>query len=143
MAETQTTQPLPNYVRMHRRKAGLTQRELGLILGYGYDSPVSRHERFNSVPPLTVAIGYEIVFRTPISEIFAGVYEGVNTGIQERLASLEKGLAQPKDKAKEDGVRTMKLEFLRERQKVKMGEREASVRNGSTGNASGRSARST
>ena len=135
MAETQTAQPLPNYVRMHRRKAGFTQRELGVILGYGYESPVSRHERFRSLPPLPVAIGYEIVFRVPISEIFAGVYEGMNMAIEERLAGLERELLQPEDGGEENGTRAMKLEFLRGRQQVKKLE--------GAGNGSGRSARGT
>lgn len=112
MAETQTLQPLSNYVRMYRRKAGFTQRELGVLVGYGYESPVSRHERFLSLPPLAVALGYEILFEAPISELFAGVYEEVNIGIEERLTDLETTL---KSHGEEDVAKKNKLAFLRER----------------------------
>ena len=95
MTNTQIDRRIPNYLRTHRRKVGLTQRDLARVLGYENDQgTVSRHERFHSTPPLEIAIGYEIVFRVPVSEIFAGLRDEIEEGIEGRLADLEEGLGQ-------------------------------------------------
>jgi len=73
MIRTQTDRRLPNYLRTHRRRVGLTQEELGGVVGYEDDGTITKHEKFQSTPPLETAIGYEIVFRVPVSEIFAGL----------------------------------------------------------------------
>lgn len=39
------SQPLHNYLRMFRRSAGLTQKELAYLLGIHSASPISRYER--------------------------------------------------------------------------------------------------
>lgn len=83
---------LGNYVRTHRKRAGLSQRELGLVLGYDNEAAVSRHERLRSLPPLLIALGYEAIFRVPVSEMFAGLHEVVEQAIEGRLAELERNL---------------------------------------------------
>src|SRR5229473_1003129 len=89
-----TEQRLANYLRVHRRRVGLSQHELGRVLGYQDEGPISRHERFHSMPPLVIALSYEIVFRVPVSEIFAGLRDTVEADIEERLAELENRLQQ-------------------------------------------------
>ncbi len=105
-------QHLPNYLRTHRKTAGLTQRELGLILGYEDAGPVSRHERFQSIPPLIVAIGYEIVFGVPLSKIFAGLQETVEQVVEDRIAELEGSLGQRSARGPQAAVTARKLEWL-------------------------------
>jgi len=80
---------LENYLRSHRRKSGLSQRQLGHLLGYDNEVQVSRHERFEAVPPLDSALGYHIVFRVPISALFPRIYEDVREAIEMRLGQLE------------------------------------------------------
>ncbi len=106
---------LANYLRTHRRNVGLTQRELGQILGYCDEGSVSRHERFHATPPLVVALGYEIVFRVPVSEIFAGLRDGVEGDVEERLAALEKNLEQRSAKDRNANAIARKLMWLCER----------------------------
>jgi transcriptional regulator with XRE-family HTH domain len=65
-----------SYLRTHRRQSGLTQRELATILGQITEGQVSRHELGANIPPLAVALGYEIIFRVPASQIFPGIQKG-------------------------------------------------------------------
>jgi DNA-binding XRE family transcriptional regulator len=106
---------LGNYVRTHRKKAGLTQRELGGVLGYNDEGAVSRHERSRSLPPLLIALGYSIIFRTSVSEIFAGLHETVEQVVESRLRELEETLQQRSGENSQAAVTARKLEWLSER----------------------------
>jgi DNA-binding XRE family transcriptional regulator len=108
-------EPLANYVRIHRRKVGLSQRELGKLLGYKDEGPVSRHERFHSVPPLLIALGYEIVFQASVSEIFPGLRDTVELVVEEQLAALESELQGRSGRAPGAAAVARKLEWLSER----------------------------
>ncbi len=80
---------LENYLRTHRRKAGLSQRQLGQLLGYTNEAQVSRHERSQAVPLLVIAFGYQVIFRVPASSLFPRIYEDARQAIEERLGQLE------------------------------------------------------
>ena len=81
-----------NYIRAHRRRYGLTQRELGILVGYTDGFAVGRHERSSAAPPLVVALAYEIVFEIPTANLFAGfrsvVAQSVARNKQELRAEL-------------------------------------------------------
>jgi transcriptional regulator with XRE-family HTH domain len=111
----QSEQRLGNYLRSHRRKAGLSQREIGMALGYDDEGPISRHERYHTVPPLMVALGYEVIFRVPVAEIFAGLRDGVEVAIEQRLAELEDRLQQRSARDRQAVAIARKLEWLCER----------------------------
>lgn len=98
-----------------RLRSGLSQLELAHILGFTSAVPVSRHERSATVPNLLTALGYEIIFRVPVSELFPGLYQTIETGIEERLAELEDELQQSTAKGRTAAVIARKLEFLCER----------------------------
>jgi DNA-binding XRE family transcriptional regulator len=85
---------LVNYLRVHRKKAGLSQRELGLILGYGGKNSIYRHESFNSVPPLLMAFAYEILFQEPLSELFPGLRETVDDAVEQSLLKFGRSLQE-------------------------------------------------
>jgi hypothetical protein len=85
---------LVNYLRVHRKKAGLSQLELGLILGYGGKNPIYKHESFNSVPPLLMGFAYEILFREPVSDLFPGIRETVEDAVEQSLAKFEGSLQE-------------------------------------------------
>ncbi len=104
--------PLANYLRTHRKTSALSQHELGVILGYGYEGPISRHERFQSIPPLRIAIAYEIVFGAPVSEIFAGLRETMEQVIEYRIVELEGSLGQRSARGPQAAVTARKLEWL-------------------------------
>lgn len=108
-------EPLANYVRIHRRRVGLSQRELGRFLGYQDEGPVSRHERFHSLPPFLVALGYEIVFQLPVSEIFPGVRDTVELAVEEQLAAFEIELQQRSGRGPGAAATARRLEWLSQR----------------------------
>ncbi len=108
----QSEKRLANYLRTHRRRIGLSQRELGKVLGYRDEGPVSPHEGFGTMPPLTLALSYEIVYRAPISEIFAGLRDEIEEQVEGRLADLEMGLQQRSAKERDAIAIARKLEWF-------------------------------
>ena len=87
-----TARPVGTYLRFLRKKSGLSQRALAEILGAVSESQVSRHERSSSLPTILAALSYQVVFQTPISEIFPGLYHAVEISIEERLDERAKTL---------------------------------------------------
>jgi DNA-binding XRE family transcriptional regulator len=110
-----TSESLACRLRALRRKSGLSQIELAQILGFISEVPVSRHERSETVPNLLTALGYEVIFRVPISELFPGLYRSVETVVEERLAVLEEDLQQSTAKGRMATPIARKLEFSWER----------------------------
>ena len=98
---------LQTYVRSYRRRSGLTQSELGFLLGCQDESKVSRYERCARLPTLENAFAYEAVFGAPTRQLFAGVYEQTLTTIQQRAKLLAQRLAQ--DKSNKATARKLKL----------------------------------
>jgi DNA-binding XRE family transcriptional regulator len=115
MTNTEVDERFQNYLRTHRRKIGLTQREVARVLGFYDESPVSRHERFEATPPLPIAIGYEIMFRVPVSEIFAGLRDQVQGNVENRLHELGDFLGQRSVKDGSAVAVARKLMWLSER----------------------------
>jgi hypothetical protein len=93
----------------------LSQRELGLLLGYKDRGEVSRHERFKAFPPLVIALAYQVIFRVPVSTIFLGMHGGVETTIEKRLVEMEKSLQGRSAKEPDAESIARRLEWLMER----------------------------
>ena len=106
---------LGNYIRMHRMRAGLSQCELGKLLGYSDEGQVPRHEKSSSLPTFLMAMSYEVVFGVSIKEMFAGVHESVANVVEERLAELEETLRQRAEKGVGGEATARKLQWLAER----------------------------
>lgn len=106
---------LENYLRTYRRRSGLSQRELGLLLGYEDRGQVSRHEQFTTNPPLTIALAYEVIYRAPVSTLFLGMHGAVTTAIENRLTAMEKDLQGRSAKDHDAGSIARKLEWMMER----------------------------
>jgi len=117
MTTINSDRPLPNYIRVHRRRAGLSQRELGQLLGFRVES-VARHEQFNATPALEIAIGYEIIFRIAVSELFAGLRDEIATDIETKLALLEEQLGRRSAVGRQANETARKLQWLSERRNV-------------------------
>src|SRR5205085_1827135 len=83
------TGPIANYLRTHRKRAGLSQRELARLLGYTDEGAISRHEQSQTFPPLFIAISYEIIFKAPVSTLFPGIHVTLREEIENRLSELE------------------------------------------------------
>jgi transcriptional regulator with XRE-family HTH domain len=82
---TMTHNSVGTCLRFLRRKSGLSQRRLALIMGTVTAAQVSRHERSIAPPSLLAALGYQAIFRQPVSHIFPGLYSAVETVIEDRL----------------------------------------------------------
>ena|ERR1700733_14727446 len=102
-----------NNLRTHRKKSGLSQREVGLLLGYKTQWQVSRHERSQTAPPLRIALAYEAIFRAPVSALFAGLHTNVADAIELKLITFKQGLAL--GKGRKGRVAAQKLAWIAQR----------------------------
>ena len=83
-----------NYVLTHRKKTGLSQSELGRLIGYGGKASVCRHETSQALPSLATALCYEAIFGVPVSKLFPGIALTVQQALEDRLAALERELQE-------------------------------------------------
>jgi len=100
---------LDNYLRSHRKKLGLTQREVAFILGCQSGAKVSRYERLGRVPSLTTIFAYEALFQKPARELFAGIYDRVERAALRKVRLLVNRLK----KRRENPALARKIENLR------------------------------
>ena len=107
-----------NYLRAHRKRSGLSQEEVAIILGCDDGAMVSRHERSYNLPPLTLALGYEAIFLIPISQLFRGLSEAVKQATEERLSNLETELGTMSGKGPQAAIIAKKLVWLMERRSL-------------------------
>jgi DNA-binding XRE family transcriptional regulator len=109
---------LDAYLRTHRRKAGLTQREMGSLLGYDDEDAVGRHERLKTLPPLLVALGYEVVFKMSVGKLFSGLKETVEKTIEPRILELEQKLQRDGAGHRRGSRNAKKLAWFSERRNI-------------------------
>jgi DNA-binding XRE family transcriptional regulator len=105
-------------LRTLRQRSGLTEDEVATALGSVSNVSLSRHERSSVLPSLVTAIGYEVIFQASFAELFPGLYQTIEAGIEERLARLEAELHQSNAKGRPAAMVARKLEFLCERKEV-------------------------
>jgi transcriptional regulator with XRE-family HTH domain len=104
-----------SYLRAHRKRAGLSQRELGRLMGYDDAGQVSRHERSKTAPPLIAAMAYEAIFGVPISLLFAGFHTNVTALIEANAAEFENDLKTRVGTGPATKIVAQKLEWLKTR----------------------------
>lgn len=107
---------LASYLRSHRKRSGLSQREIAQLLGYPDQGPVSRHERLCCVPPLMIALSYQAIFRVPVADLFPAPYEAIRQAVEERLAKMKEELHQCSAKGRSAAMIARKLEWMWERE---------------------------
>jgi len=79
---------LPNYLRTFRRRAGLSQEDVALLLGCTNGSKVSRYEQFARQPTLATALACAALFGVPLRELFASMYDEAYEAVLARARSL-------------------------------------------------------
>ena len=119
MTPQESDRRLANYLRFHRRAAGLSQAELGDAIGYANADTVARHEHSHTLPPLAVAICYEIVFRAPIADLFTGLHDEMKLRVEARLLQLETQLGDRSARERNAVAIARKLVWLAERKNGK------------------------
>jgi transcriptional regulator with XRE-family HTH domain len=83
------TRRLKNYLKMYRKRIGLTQEELAFLLGAKGDSKVSRYENSRRIPIFRAILGYSVIFQAPLQDLFAGHYDEVVIIIHKRAKRLQ------------------------------------------------------
>jgi transcriptional regulator with XRE-family HTH domain len=79
---------LPNYLRTYRKKAGLSQRDVAVLLGSSDPTRISRYELNKREPDVGVVLAFEIIFSVPASVLFAGRLVELKAVIRKRFAQL-------------------------------------------------------
>jgi DNA-binding XRE family transcriptional regulator len=105
-----------NHIRKHRKRAGLSQREISLLLGYKNQWQISRHERSEAMPPLLAALGYQVIFQLPVQIIFAPMHGAVLKTIERNLADFERALTERSTRRSSRAI-AHKLKWLKDRRK--------------------------
>ena len=103
-------QPSQNCLRTARRRSGLWQQEIALLLGAASSTKVSRHETFDRLPSVSTIFAYEIIFRASSRVLFAGAYEEVREAVVRRAKCLIRTLGERPD----DPLVCQKVKYLRD-----------------------------
>src|SRR5262245_35282653 len=100
---------LENYLRTYRKRIGLSQAEVGVLLGCQNGTKVSMYERSARKPSLQTLFAYEVLFGVPARALVAGAYQKVAKKISKRAQRLTRKLnrATPTPRA------TRKLQILK------------------------------
>jgi transcriptional regulator with XRE-family HTH domain len=99
-------------LRSLRKKSGLTQKELAVLLGFTSDLAISRHERSKAIPHLLTALGYEVIFGAKIADQFLELHLSVESVTEQRLQELEARLQALDAKGRNAACIARVLEFL-------------------------------
>jgi transcriptional regulator with XRE-family HTH domain len=99
---------LPSYLRYHRRRWGLTQRELAYLLGLKSGSAISRIERNLVQPSLAIALACQVLFDATLLELFPEAFSAIESTIVERAGELSDRLQLSVERAAE-----AKIEHIR------------------------------
>ena len=105
---------LDNYLGMHRRRTGLTQREIAFLFGCKDGATLSRYERRQRVPPLRVAIACSAIYKVPVTELFPGIREQVDRDLVARIGRLGADLVAKSKDDKDHKTHHQKLAWLAE-----------------------------
>ena len=89
-----TSQKLPNYMRVYRKRLGLSQNEVAFLLGWRNASQPSRYEHFSRIPTLRTALALAVIFQISVQELFSGEYQKVENAVCRRAQRLEAQLAR-------------------------------------------------
>jgi transcriptional regulator with XRE-family HTH domain len=96
---------LLSYLRSHRKRSGLTQKELAFLVGVKSDAQLSRFERFRRLPSAEMLIAFMIVFRKGPEELVPHIHGRILKLIHLRTRDLHEELqgdTRPIVKAKLD-----------------------------------------
>jgi transcriptional regulator with XRE-family HTH domain len=99
---------LENYLE-NRKRAGLSQREIALLLGAQSGAKVCRYERLWERPHLQTVLAYKAIVGAPIQELFAGAFEKV----EETTLKRAKALIEQLEAGEPNAVTKQKLAFLK------------------------------
>jgi len=85
-------QKLNSYLKTYRKRAGLTQDELALLLGCRCGAQISQYEKLSQDPGLKTAFAFQLLFGIPAQEIFPGIFQKVQDDTVKRVQLLSRKL---------------------------------------------------
>jgi transcriptional regulator with XRE-family HTH domain len=86
------TKTLKCYLRVHRRRCGLSQSELAGLLGLSVPASVSRYERGDREPDLRTALACQLILGCAVHELFPAAYAESGKEIARRAGELAQQL---------------------------------------------------
>ncbi|EKD96571.1 MAG: Helix-turn-helix protein [uncultured bacterium] len=95
------------YLRTHRRKWALTQKEVAFLLGHKSSTHVSRLEQGKRIPCMDIVLACEVLFGLTPHRLFPKHYADIEEAVLARAAMLYKRLNKETSR-----VATRKKEFL-------------------------------
>jgi transcriptional regulator with XRE-family HTH domain len=102
------SQPLQNYLRTYRRRAGLSQEEVAFLLGCSSAAKSSRYEHSARRPSLETVFIYEVVFDAAAQKLFRGIFKRAEKKTRKRAQILAERLRH----AKPNRLNSRKLSIL-------------------------------
>jgi transcriptional regulator with XRE-family HTH domain len=84
-----------SYIRTYRKRSGLTQRDLGLLLGFVDGAEVGRYERSLRLPNTQSLLACQVVFDVEPRVLFPDMHERVEQLVVKRALELRDEL--PRD----------------------------------------------
>lgn len=112
---------LVDYLRVYRKRSGLSQSEVAFLLGSKDGSQLSRYEKHHRIPPLHVALALEGIFGVRAAELFAGLYDSVMSEVSKRIEKFGRELRKQTAR----GANRKKLRWLDEHDGVAAEEQHA------------------
>jgi transcriptional regulator with XRE-family HTH domain len=106
---------LENYLLSYRKESGLSQEEVGFLLGCEDGTLVSRYEKRRRLPPIKTLLACEEIFGAPIAELFAGMQQSVKKDVARRRLELMSKLQAKALKGSAAQTNAYKLRKLAER----------------------------
>lgn len=83
-----STKHKQNNLALYRRRMGFTQKQVANLLSRQDTSMLSHYESGRALPPLTVALGLEIIYRIPVAFLFHPIYDEFKRQIREREETM-------------------------------------------------------
>jgi transcriptional regulator with XRE-family HTH domain len=102
--------PLPNYIRMYRKRIGLSIKDLSFLLKSKTGSSISRYEHFRRIPSFRARLSLMVIFRCEMEDLFPGEYEKVERTMSRRAQLLYNRVSQSQYRRR---ITAHKLECLK------------------------------
>lgn len=99
---------LDSYLRTHRLRAGLSQKEIAFLFSLKSTSPISKLEKKHRMPNIEMLLAYCILFDTKPEELIPGLFRRIDQVVVNRASLLIKHLKKQGD----DQNTRRKIEFL-------------------------------
>lgn len=106
--------PSDNDLKKYRKRSGLTQSELGFLLGHKSAAKVSRYEKKHSTPNLKTTFACASVFGIMSESLFVGIQRKSEIAVGQRMKELV-AILENRSQERKSGNDNRKVTWLVER----------------------------